>query len=341
MENIKDIITQPEYEFLGRRTVLFLTFGGSYAYGTNKEGSDIDICGVVAQTPQELLGFSKFDQYVDQETDTTLFGFNKFIGLLMDCNPIPMEMLGCRPEDYAMVSEGGQLLLDNKNLFLSRKAMATFCAYAQNQLRRIQVQFFDRDVSESEKADFAMTTFENIACFREDINHIPHGLFGLKIAGTRDNGEALVNLVLQDNTAKFREEGLPLNEVRMYLDGIATMVKSYNKTGRRNRRAMNKSMEQLNKHAMHLVRMYLTGLDMLENGVFKTYRSDDRDLLMQIRSGAYMKDGKLTSEFFSLVDSLDARLEYARENTMLPDSVDTNKIEELAIEINRMSVNAR
>lgn len=62
-EELKAILQREEYDFL--RTIkhlgdniLFLTVGGSHAYGTNIEGSDVDIRGA-AGSP-EILGFNRF-----------------------------------------------------------------------------------------------------------------------------------------------------------------------------------------------------------------------------------------------------------------------------------------
>ena len=62
---LKAILQREEYDFLRTNkhlgnNILFLTLGGSHAYGTNVEGSDIDIRGVVGS--HEILGFKKVRQ---------------------------------------------------------------------------------------------------------------------------------------------------------------------------------------------------------------------------------------------------------------------------------------
>ena len=90
--HLKETVARPEYDFLRTNphlgpNIMFLTLGGSYAYGTNIEGSDIDVRGVTANTMEELFGLSNFEQAIDNATDTTVYGFKKYLGLIMNCNP--------------------------------------------------------------------------------------------------------------------------------------------------------------------------------------------------------------------------------------------------------------
>ena len=62
--------------------MLFATFGGSHSYGTNVEGSDIDIRGCAFNSKTDLLGRTNFEQVINNATDTTIYSFNKLIGLL-------------------------------------------------------------------------------------------------------------------------------------------------------------------------------------------------------------------------------------------------------------------
>ena len=91
MDFIK-LMNSPEYDFLqshkrlGKR-ILLLGLGGSHAYGTSNESSDIDFRGITLNLPSDLLGLTEFEQYEDVNTDTVIYSFNKIVKLLLECNP--------------------------------------------------------------------------------------------------------------------------------------------------------------------------------------------------------------------------------------------------------------
>jgi len=99
MKDWKNLISTSEYDFLrteerlGTR-IMLLGLGGSYAYGTNYEGSDIDFRGITLNMPSDLIGLTKFEQYEDSKTDTVIYSFNKMVRLLLECNPNTCEILG-------------------------------------------------------------------------------------------------------------------------------------------------------------------------------------------------------------------------------------------------------
>ena len=86
-------------EHLGKHIIL-LGLAGSYSYGTNNENSDIDIRGITLNRKSDLIGLTQYEQYVDHNTDTTIYTFNKMITLLLNCNPNTIELLGLNPEHY-------------------------------------------------------------------------------------------------------------------------------------------------------------------------------------------------------------------------------------------------
>lgn len=340
---IETILEKPEYQFLQDDphlggNIMFLTFGGSLAYGTNLDQSDIDIRGVTGNLEKELLGMSKFEQVVDAKTDTTIYGFMKFLNLLMGCNPKAMEMIGCKEEDYTLISRSGQMLLDNKKLFFSKKAILTFGVYAQTQLRIFQADSAENPVSEEKKARFALTSCAEALPVLESQYHIPHGMLKLGIVTGKDNMPE-IRAYFNAKSCPENRLGILLKDLNAFTESLIGLDKQYSSFGKRNKRAKNKSRQQLNKHVMHLIRQYRMVFDVLEDQTVRTYRDEDHDLLMSIRNGAYMKeDGTYTDEFFDMVSELDKRFQYDIRHTELPDLPDQRKIEELAIEINRINL---
>lgn len=79
--NFKNLIHTPEYDFLWQNehlgeNLILLSVAGSYAYGTNNEFSDYDIRGIAVNRKSDLIGLSSYDQYVDHNTDTTIYNLH-------------------------------------------------------------------------------------------------------------------------------------------------------------------------------------------------------------------------------------------------------------------------
>ena len=90
---------------------------------------------------------------------------------------------------------------------------------------------------------------------------------------------------------------------------------------------------------MHLVRLYYMCFDILEKEQIITYREKENDLLIDIRNGKYLDDNRQPiPEFFEMVDELEKRLEYDKENTSLPDKPNYNKINEFVMSVNESVV---
>lgn len=139
---MKDILKRPEYNFIKENNhlgdnIVLLAYGGSIAYGTNIETSDTDIRGIAINSADEILLGRDFEQVEDKATDTKIYSFNKMIKLLSSANPNIIEILGCKPEHYLKITDIGQLILDNKDIFLSKVVVHSFGGYAHSQLRKL------------------------------------------------------------------------------------------------------------------------------------------------------------------------------------------------------------
>lgn len=73
----------------------------------------------------------------------------------------------------------------------------------------------------------------------------------------------------------------------------------------------------------------------LKKKEINTYREDEHDLLMSIRSGEYLdKNRQPIDEFYELVNELEGRLNYDKDNTNLPEAVDAKRIEDFVYDVN-------
>ena len=173
IEEIRSAVEGHEYDFLrnnehlGNR-IIFLTLGGSHAYGTNVEGSDVDLRGCAMNSRSDLIGLTNFEQVVNNETDTTVYSFNKLVSLLLNCNPNVIEMLGSKPEHYIIDSGIGKKMRENRKLFLSKRAVASFGGYANQQLRRLENAIARDRLPQGKREEYMKRSMENsVAAFEK------------------------------------------------------------------------------------------------------------------------------------------------------------------------------
>lgn len=336
MNNYKEILNGTEYDFiktnehLGKHVIL-LGLAGSYSYGTNVEGSDIDIRGITLNQKSDLIGLTQFEQYVDNNTDTVIYAFNKIINLLLSCNPNTIELLGLNPEHYLYLNDIGQMLLDNKKLFLSRRAIQSFGGYADAQLRRLQNALARDRFPQSEKEQHIFNSVKNaMHGFNSSYKNFENGSLEIFI-DKAVNPELETEIFVNENMKHY-----PLRDYASMWNTMANVVKDYEKIGKRNKK---KDDLHLNKHAMHLIRLFMMALDILEKGEINTYRADEHELLMDIRFGKYQnEDGTYNDSFYDILADFEKRLHYASENTDLPEEPDMKKVQELVMTINERVV---
>lgn len=325
--DIQQVIEQLEYQRILQPIInrlCFVTFGGSYAYGTNIKSSDIDIRGVVLNSKKDIIGLSNFEQQIDNETDTCIYSFNKLINLLINCNPNVIELLGCNLDTYLFYNNIGIELLKNKKLFLSKKAIGSFGGYATAQLRRLENALAHDNYPNNEKELHILKTINSTLDKLEQYNNIFNNNLQININKQNDNKYYLtINCNIKD---------YPLRDFGNINSLIQNIVKDFDKLNNRNNK---KDNNHLNKHAMHLIRLYLMCFDILEKEEINTYRLNDNQLLLDIRNGKYMKDnGLLNKEFFDIVNECEKRFEFDKNNTSLLDKPNIKKIEEFVMDVN-------
>lgn len=333
---IKNLIASDEYEFLksnehlGGR-IIMLGLGGSHAYGTNIETSDLDVRGCALNSKEEILTNQHYEQFVDEKTDTTIYAFNKLISLLCNCNPNTIEMLGLKPEHYLYLSPVGRELLSNKDLFLSKKAAQAFGGYATAQLRRLDNKAA-RLVGQTQREQHILNSINNV---RADFNerYSPYQDDAIRLYIDKSDKEDMESEIFMD----VKLTRYPLRDYKSMWSEMHNVVKDYAKIGKRNQHAIEHN--KLGKHMMHLIRLYMMCLDILENKEIVTFRSKEHDLLMSIRNGKYLDANRQPiPEFFEMVDEYEKKMQYAKENTDLPEKPDYKKIQEFVMDVNERVV---
>lgn len=336
IDQITNLVNGEQYEFLRtdphlKDHIMFLTLGGSHAYGTNIETSDVDIRGCASNSRSDLLGLSNFEQLVHTQTDTTVYGFNKLVSLLLNCNPNTIEMLGCKPEHYIYLTPLGQEMIDNRRLFLSQRACNSFGGYATQQLRRLENAVARDHLPQGRKEEHIKNSMQRaLTSFEDRYTEMRNGSIVLHI--DKSQKEDLDEEIFAD----IHLDHYPARDFNGIMNDLKNVLDSYSKLNHRNNK---KDDAHLNKHAMHLIRLYLMCLDILEKEEIRTYREDDRAFLLSIRNGAFQnEDSTFRPEFFELVSDFEKRLQYAKENTSLPRHPNMKLIEEFVMYINERAI---
>jgi predicted nucleotidyltransferase len=337
VEQIMDLLKTDDYLFLQRdqhlgRNIILLGLGGSHAYGTNVEGSDVDIRGIALNKKKDILCGSQFEQVVHESTDTVIYSLNKIIRLLSNCNPNTIELLGLKPEHYLYLHPIGEELLANRKMFLSKRALYSFGGYATSQLRRLDNK--------------SMRTLEQAAKEQHILNSIMNATYSFPDKYQCFDKDDYINLYLDTSDREEYDKEIfmdihlthyPLRDYKSMWSDMKNIVSEYGKIGQRNKKAVEHS--KIAKHMMHLIRLYLMCIDILEKEEIITYREADLEYLMSIRYGKFLdENGHPIEGFYDIVNEFEKRMNYAAENTSLPDKPDHKAIMEFTADVNERVV---
>ena len=119
---------------------------GSHSVGCATPESDLDYMEVVLGSEDNYLGLEWWGDQGTKESktlsitgapvETTCYELKKFLRLCKNFNPnvIPLLYL----DNYELLTEEGELLVQNRGMFSSKLAVTTFSAYALGQLKKMQ-----------------------------------------------------------------------------------------------------------------------------------------------------------------------------------------------------------
>lgn len=298
---------------------------GSRAYGTNIETadyvSDEDKKAIAILPIREYLRLEQpmetltmhpedFDEellaitQLQEPTDYEVHSLRKFMTLAKNCNPTIIEMLFVRPRFITKNSLYAQMLRENRHLFLSKKSIKSFGGYAMQQLLRIKHALYLQTPEGIEKQKELHNALNRMIL---DFNE-KYGDYQLKIT-LEEDGEIYVSM----------NGKMSLDTYLGMMSEISNCRATYNKMNHRNR----KSGEKINKHNAHLIRLLESGIELNKTGTLNVYRPN-RKKLLAIRNGEVEQE-----EIFAYAEKLNGELMSLTQESVLPDAVDSNKINEL------------
>lgn len=325
-------IKSPEYNFLRDNThlgdkICLIGLGGSRAYGTNLPDSDIDLRGIAINSPDEIMGLTNdFENIVDTKTDTIIYSLKKMVNLLTKCNPNTIEILGLEPEQYLYLNDTGKEILKNKTAFLSRQAIQSFGGYADAQYNRLEHNLLRNGENDDRKLKMVKKSLEHAIKSLNIMN--PKHIIDIRVCVPPHTDASMSNITV---SGTFSE--VPIDSLKNMLSAINSIQRNYGSINKRNDK---KDVFHLNKHMMHLIRLYLMGIDLNTTGQIIVKRVKEHDLLMSIRNGEFItEDGAhVRNEFFEMLHDIQEKYIYSMTNTVLPEKYDKNTVYELVRKIN-------
>lgn len=134
-------------------TTVLAGYRGSIAHGMYIPNTDpnsiddIDVMGIHMCPPEFYIGLAaqrkdgkRLDVFEIKEGvyDMVFYEFRKFIHLLVKSNPNVLSLLWLRDEDYLVRKPYGEKLIENRQMFISKKIYYSFTSYAFDQLRKME-----------------------------------------------------------------------------------------------------------------------------------------------------------------------------------------------------------
>jgi len=124
------------FDYEGRLILKYV--GGSHAYGTNTEDSDIDYRGVIIPPKSYFYGLDRFEQHEQNNPDLVYYDIRKMVSLALRGNPNILESLYA--DEYVLVTPYARRLIEIRDEFLTRQCLKAYMGYAQQQLYRLGVK---------------------------------------------------------------------------------------------------------------------------------------------------------------------------------------------------------
>jgi len=303
---------------------------------------------------RDLLTGETAEAAMNEKLEGSVYEIRKFIKLAADGNPNIWDLLFCRDSEVLLVTDLGRLLRDHRDLFISKKCRFTFGGYARQQLKRINTHrkwLLDPPSGAPTRKEYdlperTVIPADQLAAAQAEIQKRVDGweldLDRLDEASRiyiRDQIITALTEMGTDYDERWRKAGESLGMSTNFLElldrerrykAAKTNWKQYQdwKNTRNPARAKLEAEHGYDcKHAMHLVRLMRTCVEVFETGEVNIWRPDAEELLA-IRNGFWPYES-LVAWF----EEIDLRLTELYKTSTLPREPRGREIAALCMEI--------
>ena len=308
-----------------RENLLFSTITGSRLYGTAREDSDFDTRGVCLDPSVSILGIHRFNQYehVTKEDDVVIYGATKFLTMCAEANPSILDVLFAPQSAVTFITPEWKDVIAVRNGFLSQKVRRTFSGYAFAQLKRIRRHkaWIDNPPPEPILADYGLFLYstpnggQRLEPIPERYNFLLRSPMRAPYLDTQSVKAALRRRSVyrpQDRTAMIAAYRAAEREYKKY-------------TGwRKNRNPARAILEERYgydvKHAGHLVRLLLQGVNILRTGDYNpVLTGGDRDTVLAVMHGKWEYERLIAfaTEYDLVISEMDTPLRKQPDREMI------------------------
>ena len=347
---------------------ILLSKVGSHSYGINTTRSDTDYKGIFIAPKKYYLGLNQIEQkdkgwennsvrfpFLNGVKDLVFYELGKYLNLAKDANPNILELLFENEEFYQYIDPVvGQKLIDSRQLFLSKKVKYTYSGYAYAQIRKIKSHrqwllnppshkptvkdygltdktAFDRSEEKAfitflwmlikDRIEYIEEQQELYALISDRIdfkgiinnNQLPQQFYPY-IQNLTQGSDLYMDLLRR--TQEYRKD---LHYWKSY--------QSWLKNRHRSRAELEAKCGFDAKHAAHCIRLLRMGNEILTTGrVNVDRRGIDAKELLNIRLGNVAYEVMMAE-----AEKLFAQLDRSYETSVLPDRVEFEQIDKLAI----------
>lgn len=298
-------------------------------------------------------------QAVDVKVEGVVFDIAKFVKLCAAANPNTLEILFAHESDWLYVTEAWRRLHRERHRFLSRKVQQTYLGYALAQLKRIKTHRSwllapprkkpsrtefglpeHGTLQQDDRVEIEQSIRERLRSWRLDTLEMPKATrielneklqeFWKDTLRVREEEledatqhAAAASLGLDDDMLKVLKSERRYRAALKHWDSYQRWKRERNEA----RATLEAKFGYDTKHAMHLLRLMRSGLEVLETGTLEVRRADASELNA-------IRDGALSyTEMVAEAERLQERMDDAAKRSPLAAAVDQEALAALSTEL--------